>query len=66
MQLDKKSNILFIVLLILVVFSIYLTYRRAFVTRDFEIYQSEETGEVSETKELLLDENLGATEGEEI
>jgi hypothetical protein len=38
-----KSKILFLVLLIAIGISVYLTYERSFVTRDFEIVNSEET-----------------------
>jgi|GEM_PF-2081643 len=35
--MDKKSKILLIVLLLLAVVSIYLTYRRSFVTKNYEV-----------------------------
>lgn len=37
-----KSKILFILLLIAVAISVYLTYDRAIVRNDFEIFNSEE------------------------
>jgi len=41
--MDKKSRIFLIVLLLLVIVSIYLTYRRSFITKDYEIIVPEDT-----------------------
>lgn len=35
--MDKKSKILLVVLLLLIIVSVYLTYRRAYITKDYEI-----------------------------
>ena len=45
--MDRKSKILIIVFIILVVISIFFTYKRSFLDRDFIIFE-EETEEVGE------------------
>ena len=40
--MDKKSKILIAIFVVLVIVSIFLTYKRAFVDRDFDIINSEE------------------------
>lgn len=40
--MDKKSQILFVLLLILIIVSISLTYYRSFISKDFEIIKTEE------------------------
>ncbi len=40
--MDKKSKILFVLLLVLIVASIVLTYYRSFISKDFEIIKTEE------------------------
>ncbi len=67
MQSNTKSKILFWILAILVIVSLYLTYRRSFITRDFEIYEEEEVLEEEIIDaEITVDEEMGASEGEEI
>ncbi len=47
--MDKKSKILLVILLLLTAVSVYLTYERAFITKDFEIInevQEEDTSGV--------------------
>ncbi len=41
--MDKKSKIFFVTLLLLVLISIYLTYRRSFITKNYEVIVSEDT-----------------------
>jgi len=48
--MDKKSKILLVVLLALTVISVYLTYRRAFITKDYEV--------VNPPEEQALEEDL--------
>jgi len=40
--MDKKSKILVVVFIILILFSIYLTFKRAFVDKNFDIINTEE------------------------
>lgn len=40
--MDKKSKILIVFLILSVIFSIYLTYKRSFIDRDFDIINSAE------------------------
>jgi hypothetical protein len=45
--MDKRSKILLMALLLLTIISIYLTYRRSFITKDYEIIaDSDVLGEV--------------------
>lgn len=46
MTLKTKTNLFYIFFIIIVVVSVYLTYRRAFITKDFEIIQPENIQEV--------------------
>lgn len=43
--MDKKSGIFLIVFLLLTVVSIYLTYRRSFITEDYEIIQNQDASD---------------------
>ncbi len=40
--MDKKSKMLFVLLLVLIVVSIALTYYRSFISKDFEVIKTEE------------------------
>lgn len=40
-KLDKKSKILFTILLILIVMSVGVTYYRAMITKDFEVFHDD-------------------------
>lgn len=66
MQSDKKSKILFWILAVLVIVSLYFTYKRSFVTRDFEIYEEEVVEEEDASLDADVEVEMGATEGEEI
>ncbi len=46
--MDKKSKILIVIFVIAIFFSIFFTYKRAFVDRNFEIISSEEEEKVEE------------------
>jgi hypothetical protein len=39
--MDKKSKIIFVIFIFLIIVSVYLLYKRSFVTYDFEINQEE-------------------------
>lgn len=38
--MDKKSKIIFVIFIFLIVVSVYLLYKRSFITYDFEIIDS--------------------------
>jgi len=40
MNMDKKNKFLLVAFLLLVILSIFLTYKRSFIDRDFEIIDS--------------------------
>jgi len=40
--MDRNSKILLVFLLLLTIASVYLTYRRSFITKDYEIIPVEE------------------------
>lgn len=40
--MEKRSKILLFIFVVITICSVYLTYRRAFIDRDFEIINSEE------------------------
>lgn len=41
--MDRNSKILSVFLLLLIIVSVYLTYRRSFITKDYEIIVPEDT-----------------------
>ncbi|MBI2627736.1 hypothetical protein HYW72_02285 [Candidatus Nomurabacteria bacterium] len=49
--MDKKSKILLVALLLLTIISIYLTYRRSFITKDYEVIPISEDLEETELSE---------------
>jgi len=53
---DKNSKILIIIFVLVILASIFLTYKRAFIDKDFEVIYSEE--EEEETGEELEEEVL--------
>ncbi len=57
-KLDKKSKIIFVVLLVLIIISVSATYYRAFVTKDFEVF-FDDYGEGEELlEETILEEEI--------
>lgn len=48
-KMDNKSKILLTVLVVLILVSLFLTYYRSFISRDYEIIQSEEKQGSAET-----------------
>lgn len=60
-----KSTLLFVSLLIAIGVSIFFTYQRSFLTRDFEVFNSEEDSEEMEegaNDEAILEEGERGTE----
>lgn len=47
MSEENRANIFYIFVAVSIVISIFFTYRRAFVTRDFEIIQDDKLEEVA-------------------
>ena len=48
MYMDRNSKVLSIFLLLLIIISVYLTYRRSFITKDYEIIIPEDVQEEEE------------------
>ena len=48
--MDKKSKILIAVFVVLIIISVFLTYKRAFIDRNFEIINGKTTTEKREEK----------------
>lgn len=58
--MDKKSKVLIIIFIIAVFISIFFTYKRAFIDRNFEIIQEEESNEeeLATEEEVVREENI--------
>ena len=46
--MDRNSKILSVLLLLLIIVSVYLTYRRSFITKDYDVIDPEDVQEEEE------------------
>lgn len=66
MTLKSKTNLFYSFIIISVVISVFLTYRRAFITKDFEIIKPESSEESAQSVTTPVDTNSTELQGFEV
>lgn len=66
MTLKSKINLFYSFIIISVVISVFLTYRRAFITKDFEIIKPESAEESVQSATMPVDASSTELQGFEV